>query len=147
MDGLYDIFRGGEKIGKAEVRREGLYYRFLCACDLTGGVIYRLTVTCGGNTQNLGIPVPEGDCFYLKTRLPVSRFSKEEPVFWAVPHHQQKETDMWEPISPETPFDYITRLENAVMERRNGEVGILIKEETEDPVPQDSDQIPLQTNE
>ena len=147
MEGLYDILRGPEKIGKAEVCREGLYYRFRCACDLTGEVIYRLTITCGEKTHNLGIPVPEGDCFYLNTRIPVSRFSKEEPVFRAVPRHEELEKEMWVPISPETPFDYITRLENAVMERRNGEVGILIKEETPDPVPQGSDPSPSQTNE
>ena len=59
MEGIYDIFRGGEKIGKAEVRREGLYYRFRCCCDLTGEVMYRLTVACGEKTENLGIPVPD----------------------------------------------------------------------------------------
>ena len=147
MEGLYDILRGQEKIGKAEVCREGLYYRFKCCCNLTGEVVYRLTVTCGEKTESLGIPVPEWDCFYLNTRLPVSRFSKEEPIFRAVPRHEEQKKGMWVHISPETPFDYITRLENAVMERRNGEVGILIKEETEDPAPQDSDPSPLQTNE
>lgn len=147
MEGLYDILRGGEKIGKAEVRREGLYYRFKCACDLTGEVMYRLTVSCGEKTENLGIPVPEGDCFCLNTRLPVSRFPKEEPVFRAVPRHEKQQTGKWVPISPETPFDYIARLQDAVMERRDGEVGILIKEDSPDPVPQDSDPNPSQTNE
>lgn len=147
MEGLYDILRGGEKIGKAEVRREGLYYRFKCVCDLTGEVMYRLTVSCGEKTENLGIPVPEGDCFYLNTRLPVSRFPKEDPIFRAVPRHEKQQTGKWVPISPETPFDYIARLQDAVMERRDGEVGILIKEEAPDPVPQDSDPSPSQTNE
>ena len=68
MEGIFDILRGGEKIGKAEVRREGLYYRFRCCCDLTGEVMYRLIVICGGKTENLGIPVPEGDSFRLSTR-------------------------------------------------------------------------------
>lgn len=143
MDGIYDILRGGEKIGKAEVRREGLYYRFRCCCDLTGEVMYRLTVTCGEKTENLGIPVPEGDSFRLSTRLPVSRFTKGEPVFRAVPRHEQLQQGMWVPISPETPFPYITRLENAVMERRNDEVGILISDEA----PQDSDPSPSHQHE
>lgn len=138
MDGIYDILRGGEKIGKAEVRREGLYYRFRCCCDLTGDVMYRLTITCGEKTENLGIPVPEGDCFRLNTRLPVSRFPSGEPEFRAVPKHEPLQRGMWVPISPETPFDYIARLENAVMERRGEEVGILISDEA----PQDSDPNP-----
>ena len=141
MEGIYDILRGGEKIGKAEVRREGLYYRFRCCCDLTGEVMYRLLITCGGKTENLGIPVPEGDCFRLNTRLPVSRFSSGEPVFRAVPKHQQM--SLWVPISPETPFDYIARLEHAVMERRGDEVGILISDEA----PQDSDPSLLHSHE
>lgn len=143
MEGIYDILRGGEKIGKAEVRREGLYYRFLCCCDLTGEVMYRLTVTCGGKMENLGIPVPEGDCFRLSTRLPVSRFPSGEPEFRAVPKHAPQQQGLWVPISPETPFDYMERLEHAVMERRGGEVGILISDEA----PQDSDPNPLHPNE
>lgn len=139
MDGLYDIYRGQEKIGKTEVKREGLYYRFRCVCDLTGEVMYRITVSCGESTENLGIPIPSGDSFYLDKKLPVSHFSGTEPIFRAIPRHPQV-ANMWIPITPEKPFDYIDRLEHAVAEQRNGEMGILIP--SEDPVPQDSDQIP-----
>ena len=133
MDGIYDIFRGEDKIGKAEVRREGLYYRFRCCCNLTGEVMYRIIVLCGGKTENLGIPVTEGDCFQLSTKLPVSRFSSDEPEFRAVPRHPRQ--GLWVSISPETPFEYITRLEHAVAEKRDGQMGLLISEEA----PQDSD--------
>ena len=135
MEGIYDIFRGGEKIGKAEVRREGLYYRFRCCCDLTGEVMYRLTVTCGEKTENLGIPVPDADSFHLNTRLPVSRLPAGTPEFRAVPKHEPLQQGLWVPISPETPFAYIERLEHAVMERRDDQVGILISDES----PQDND--------
>ena len=128
MDGIYDIFRGPDKIGKAEIRREGLYYRFRCCCNLTGQVIYRLTATCDDRTENLGIPVPEGDAFYLETRLPVSRFGKGVPVIQAVPRHPQKQ-DTFVPISPEEPFGYIERLENAILEKREGQIGAVIPEE------------------
>lgn len=137
MEGIYDIFRGGEKIGKAEVRREGLYYRFLCCCDLTGEVMYRLTVKCGNKPENLGIPVPDGDSFRLSTRLPISRFSSDVPEFRAVPKHAPL-GETWVPLNPEVPFDYIHRLENAVLERRNGELGILTAQDQFE-APQDSD--------
>ena len=139
MDGLYDIFHGSEKIGKAEVKREGLYYRFRCVCNLTGEVMYRITVSCGEDTENLGILMPSGDSFYLEKRLPVSHFDGNAPTFRAVPKHPQV-TGAWMPIAPEKPFEYIDRLENAVAEQRNGEMGILIP--TEDPIPRDSDQNP-----
>ena len=125
MEGLYDIVRGDEKIGKAEVLREGLYYRFRCCCDLTGTVMYRITVTCGKKTENLGIPIPEGDAFYLSARLPVSRFLKDEPVFKAVPRHPENQ-GLWIPISPAEPFAYISELENARMEKRKETMGIFI---------------------
>ena len=140
MEGIYDIFRGGEKIGKAQVRREGLYYRFLCCCDLTGEVMYRLTVKCGKKIENLGIPVPDGDSFRLSARLPVSRFSSGMPEFQAVPKHQTLDEN-WVPLNPEVPFDYIHRLENAVLERRNNELGILIAQDRSEALP-DSDPNP-----
>lgn len=139
MDGLYDIFRGEDKIGKAEVKKEGLYYRFRCTCELTGEVMYRITVSCGDRTENLGIPAPSGDCFYLQKKLPVSHFSKGAPVFQAVPKHQTL-TKMWVAVSPEAPFDYVSRLENAVMQQQGSEMGILIP--YEDPTEPDSDPIP-----
>ena len=139
MDGLYDIYRGHEKIGKAEVKREGLYYHFRCVCNLTGEVMYRVTVSCDENTENLGIPIPTGDSFYLDKKLPASHFVGTEPVFRAIPKHPQV-SNIWMPITPEKPFEYIDRLENAVAEQRNGELGILIPDEG--LIPQDSDQNP-----
>ena len=134
MFGLYDIFLGTRKVGKAEVSREGLYYRFRCNCDLPDGIIYRLLVTCGDITENLGIPIPNGDSFWLSTRLPVRRFPEGEPIFRAAP----KEQSNWFPVSSEQPFPHLSALENAVLEERNGEMGILISA----PAPQDSDQSP-----
>ena len=144
MEGIYDIYRGAEKIGKAEVRREGLYYRFRCCCNLTGEVMYRICITCDGITENLGIPVPEGGAFQLCKKLPVSRFPADgTPEFRAVPRHEPLSPGTWVPISPETPFPYIARLEQAVAERRNGQVGILISDEA----PPDSDPNPLHPHE
>ena len=125
MEGKYDIFRGPYKIGKGEIHREGLYYRVRCWCDLTGEVIYRLTVTCGDSTENLGIPVPAGDSFYLEKRLPINRFSSGTPVIQAVPRHSRGQ---FVPVSPEETFTYLNRLKQAVFEKRDGIAGVLIKD-------------------
>jgi len=140
MDGLYDIFRGGEKIGKAEVRREGLYCRFRCVCDLSGEVNYRLPATWGEKQIKLGIPVPCGDAFRLDTRVAVSKLGQGTPSFLAVPRHPEK-TGMWVKVSPDEPFTYLHRLKNAVPEIRDGKMGILIKD-FEAPVPPDNGQNP-----
>lgn len=137
MEGIYDIFKGSEKIGKAEVYREGLYYRFRCCCDLKDREMYRISVTCNEKTENLGIPAPNGDCFYLQTRLPISRFPKGEPSFRLTSQYTGQH-GMWMPVFEEKPFDYITSLENAVAEEREGQMGIFIPEEAlrdSDPSP------------
>ena len=100
--------------------------------------MYRITVTCGEKTENLGIPAPEGKEFYLLAKLPVRRFLPGIPHFRAVPRHPQMDGKLWVPISPETPFAYITRLQNAVFAPRGEEAGLLISKE----VPQDSDPNP-----
>lgn len=128
MDGNYDIFRGGEKIGKAQIKKEGLYYRFRCCCALTGEVIYRLTATCGGKTENLGILIPDGDAFRLEKKLPVSRFPMGEPVIQAVPGNPDK-TGLFAPVKPDEPFRYLAEIESARMERRGEEIGVVIEDQ------------------
>ncbi len=123
----YPILRGGETIGQAVVERQGLYYRFSCRCSLSGEVIYRLTVQCGEKQENLGIFVPEKGAFVLTAKIPVSRLGQGDFLFWAVPKHSEL-GGKFVPISPETPFAYITRLENAVFLRRDGQPGILLRE-------------------
>ena len=127
MDGTYEIMLGGESVGQAVVRRQGLYYRFSCRCDLSGEVIYRITVTCGGKSESLGIPVPKNGEFYLDTRLAASRLGEGEPKFSAVPRRPDL-GGMFVPISPEEPFRYLHRLENAFLTRKDGQLGIVIPE-------------------
>ena len=99
MDGTYEIMLGGESVGQAVVRRQGLYYRFSCRCDLSGEVIYRITVTCGGKSESLGIPVPKDGQFHLDTKLAASRLGEGEPKFAAV-HRRPDLGGMFVPISP-----------------------------------------------
>jgi len=119
----YGVLLGGQSIGKAKVERQGLYYSISCRCRLSGEVVYKLTVSCGENTENLGILVPEGGAFVLTTRIPAKRFGEGEFSFRAVPRHTELR-GKFVPISPETPFAYLSRLENAFMEIRNGQPGV-----------------------
>lgn len=129
MDQNYDIFRGGEKIGKAEVKREGLYYRFRCCCALSGDVIYRLHVTCGTRTENLGILIPDGDAFRLEKKLPASRFTEGKLAISAVPANPDR-GERFTPVFPEEPFQYIENLNAARMASHNGQVGIVFEDQS-----------------
>ena len=125
MTGRYEIMLGGKSIGWMEVQQEGLYYRFCCRCDLTGSVIYKIIADCGGEKRNLGIVVPMGGRFGLDTKVAVKYFQKAEPHFCAVPRHQSIE-GKFIPVYPEEPFAYLSKLQKAYLEKRNGQIGVVI---------------------
>jgi len=124
----YKILMGGQSIGKARVERQGLYYVVSCRCRLSGEVVCRVTVSCGDRSENLGILVPESGAFVLNTRIPIKRLGEGPLMFHAVPRHTELR-GRFVPISPETPFAYLSRLENAFLEVRNGQSGITISDE------------------
>lgn len=121
----YEIQLGRDVIGKANVTRQGLYYHFSCRCRLSGDVIYRLSVSCGGHHENLGVLVPMGSEFGLDTKLAVKRLGEGAFRFQALPKHQQT-TGRFIPIHPEEPFTYITRLQDSFLEIRDGQVGVVL---------------------
>lgn len=123
----YDVLLGDKPVGKAYVERKGLYYRIRCRCGLSGEVIYKVLVSCGGEQENLGILVPVGEEFGLDTRIPVKRLGEGSLSFRAMPRHSGLR-GKFVPISPEEPFRYIARLKDAFLETRNGQIGIVIKE-------------------
>ena len=125
MVGIYDIFLGKEIIGQANVTRQGLYYHFACKCDLSGDVLYRVSVSCHGHHENLGILIPAGSGFGLSTKVSVRRLGEGRLQFRALPKHQKCER-VFVPVYPDEPFSYITRLQNAFLEVRDGQAGVLL---------------------
>lgn len=132
MEGNYQILMGGKEVGTAKVIRQGLYYSFDCRCALSGEVICRVTVTCGEKTHSLGIPVPEGGAFVLRTRLPVKQLGEGQLRFQAQPNHRPV-AGLFVPISPEEPFAYLSRLQDAFLEFREGVPGVVINCSAPDP--------------
>lgn len=122
---MYDILLGGQTAGRATVVREGLYYCFDCRCDLGGETIWRIQVRCGERTEDLGIPVPEGGRFVLRRRVPVKRLGEGEMTFRVIPR-QTEFRGKFIPLSPEEPFRYLRRLEDAFLQIRDGQVGVIL---------------------
>ena len=91
--------------------------------------MYKLMVTCGGKTEDLGLLVPEGKDFVLKSRLPAKRFAQGKPEFRAIPRHGRM-TGTFIPVYPDEPFAYISRLHSAFLENRGGQMGVVLPEET-----------------
>ena len=127
MDGTYEIMLGSEPIGEAVVERQGLYYSFSCRCRLSGAVLYRVDVCCDGHHEDLGILIPMGDRFGLTTKVPAKRLRKGTLRFQALPKHRKLE-GQFVPVYPEEPFAYLTRLQDAFLAVRDGQVGVVIRE-------------------
>ena len=126
MDGIYTVWLGKEKVGQAIVERNGLYYRFRCRCKLKSEVMCRVTVSCAGVQENLGVLVPSGKEYVLTKNLPIKKFPVGQPEFQLQtksPQMHRIEIDIY----PEEPFRYITKLHKAYLDRRRGKSVIHIE--------------------
>ena len=68
-------------VGKIESIRQGLYYRISCRYKLPCAEICRLIVRWPGGWENIGIPIPEGEGFYLVKKIPVKKIQGEHISF------------------------------------------------------------------
>ena len=129
MEGTYVITQFGEAVGQATVRRQGLYWQFTCRCDLSGEMVCRVRVTCGGREADLGILVPEGGQFRLVTRVAASKLGSGTPEFICQPRRPELK-GKFIPLRPEEPFAYLHRLEDAFLARQNGQIGLMIPDQS-----------------
>lgn len=128
MEGIYDIYCGEKVVGSAKVRREGLYYRFDCECQAERKEICKLYATCAQKQILLGTPIPEGQVFRLRTKLPVKLFSGVTPEFRLL-RKLEETLEIFVPVRENEPFLHLKDLKNAVMQVRGGECGIVIKKQ------------------
>jgi hypothetical protein len=128
MDGTYEIFLGGEPVGQAAVTKQGLYYHISCRLKLTGSVVYKLQAQIGDRLVPLGVPVPEGSCFVLRRAISAKQLGQGQMRITAVPKHAPV-GENFVPLSPETPFAYLHRLEQAFLTRQNGVPGISFRDQ------------------
>jgi hypothetical protein len=126
MEGTYSIHCGGQAVGTVKVSKEGLYYRFECECRLQKREVCKISAVCGEETIAIGTPVPEGEMFKLRTRLPVKRFSGRAPRFF-ITGNKEENAEEFIPVDPDAPFLHLKDLKNAVFCIQNGISGIVIK--------------------
>ena len=126
MERNYGVYFGSQLAGKVQVLRQGLYYRFICRCQVTGDVVCRLSVTCGDKRESLGVVVPMDGGFGLDTKVAVKRLGEGERPFVLLPKHEVL-TGKFVPIYPEEPFSYIARLKDAYLARKDGQIGVVIR--------------------
>ena len=119
---MFEIFYHDRVVGTADVKTEGLYYRIVCHCVPPDESVYRICVSDGLNTRNLGICVPEGNTFFLTARIPV-KYLKEKMRFELMASKQEQEKIS---VSTDEPFNALDHLETARFQIVNGQPEILI---------------------
>ena len=156
MAELFDITYDGAPVGTAKLEKHGLYYKFCCRCAMPDDGLYRIHILCGNEREDLGICIPMDDLFGMDKAVPVKRFGEQLLQFELVPKDWKPQEPIPEPQealqeecieSPEAeeqqspepeqlfvpvlenePFEYLDKLENAVLESRPDEVGILLEQ-------------------
>ena len=125
MEQSYAVTVKGTPVGKVLVQKQGLYYHFSCRCQLKGDTIYRLVVTSGSTSVNLGVVIPVDNGFVLNTKLPIKKIGEGEMIF-TLRTKQDESLDAFIPIKPEEPFAYISRLKDSFLTLQDGQAGILV---------------------
>lgn len=128
MEGTYELRQGSSPAGTVCVRRQGLYYQFSCRCRLAGTQMYRLMVTCGDKTEDLGLCVPMDGQFGLEKRIPCKRLGEGVPEFRLLPR-LEKSRGQFVAVYPDEPFSYMARLKDAFLAYQAGQMGIVLKQE------------------
>lgn len=126
LEGNYGVYFSDKLCGKVQVVRQGLYYLFVCRCQLTGDVVCRLTAVFPEKEHPLGILVPMDDGFGLRTKVPAKHFNGT-PVRFTVSVKHDEGNGFFAPIYPEEPFLYIEKLKDAYLTKKNGQIGVIIK--------------------
>lgn len=74
----YAIYHDNAKIGSAQVRREGLYWRVCASCALRGERVLRVYAHNGETCVNLGVLIPEEGELRLMRRVSAERVRFDE---------------------------------------------------------------------
>lgn len=140
MQKTFDILLGNQKIGKAEVKKEGLYYQFKCRCHLSQSDICTITVSGNGTKRKLGVCVPMDGMFGLDTKIPVKHIGEEPFVFSAAIKSSETQEQFY-PIESDKAFPHLELLASAFLCTKNNQQGIRINiMQTKAPNQPDNDQ-------
>lgn len=123
MVGFYEVTYEDAPIGKAELRRNGLYGQISCRCKIPDSKLYRIIAAWAEGWLNLGIPVPDVDGFVLKKSVPMKRLGKDKLRFVLInAYHNPDELLYPKQLSPVTDVETAPKGENIGCEKPEEEV-------------------------
>lgn len=129
MEGFYEVTYENEPIGKAELRRQGLYELISCRCRVPDNELYRIIAVWENGWLNLGIPVPDMEGFVLKKSVPIKRLAEEKLRFVLLNASQKPDEVLYpkqlspvpddEPAQKQEPISFETSGEDVPAERKS----------------------------
>ena len=119
---MYQIAHNGVVVGDVKIEKKGLFYCFYCRCSLPESGVFRVTVTNGGKTHDLGIFTPTDGNYTCLARIPSKSFCGNEFIFELV--DSAKVITVL--ISEGNTFQYLESLNTACLHQTNGRSAIII---------------------
>lgn len=120
---MHEIIWQDRPVGHAEIEKEGLYLKIRCSCAPPDKGFFRVLVDDGIITRDLGICVPEGNCFTLTTRISAKHLKEEDLSFRLIRKDKQISVI---PVATEEPFSGLALLDRAKLQVMNGQPEIVI---------------------
>lgn len=121
----HKIFLRNKAVGSVSIEVDGLYTRFLCKCSFPDAEIYRIVADYGPVQIDLGVCIPQGECFVTRARVPSKRLGDQTPSFLAIPSIK---TDFaFVAMDPQNAFPHLSGLATAKFSVQKGKRGLLIQ--------------------
>lgn len=137
---MYDVMFQNRIVGKASVKKQGLYYHIISSCEPQFEGIHRLIMSDRINDIDLGILVPENNCFYLSKRIPLKKFNSTNFEFRIISKDETRELI---PVVSGMEFPCLEKVTAARFKITNGQPILMIDQSQ---VQQDSDPNPKSQN-
>lgn len=118
---MYSILFDNIPVGRAEVKKEGLYYKFVCTCTPPNKEVHKVKVFDGETEIDLGICVPIEQEFTVITRIPIKRLKGDRFSFRLVSGFNKGI-----PVATGKQFEYLHKIEAARLQTTNGQPEIII---------------------
>lgn len=114
-----DVYYLGETVGKATLKRDGLYCRIQCRCKKLDGMI-RLVAKCEKGDTVIGVCIPQGDVLVLEKSIPAKQL--ENCYFELVGDAERP--GCFAPLEGPLPTECLRSLEKTRLVDRNGIKGL-----------------------
>jgi len=137
---MYDVMLKDSVVGSVVLRRQGAYYLLECHCSVHMTKRYHLMLTIKDKETDLGLCVPNNNGLELNTRIKVSIFGDNIPLF-ALSAQEITDDECSLAIKTDEPFAEISRIQYGRLNIQNGVYKLTFPEadRARSPIQQDSD--------